>query len=86
MFEEIIREIQKQERIINNAQKSKEELYQKLLSAKESNSLTVKQASELLNCSVGLIYKKINSGELKAQKIGSAIRVSKTDLQKMGSM
>lgn len=85
-FEEIIGEIRKQEKIINEAQNVKEQLYKKLLDAEESSydSITVKQASKILNCSVGLIYKKINCGELKAQKIGSAIRVSKMEVQAIG--
>ena len=85
-IEEIIKEIRKQERIINEAQKSKEQLYEQLLNNDDNcfDSISVKQASRLLDVSQGLIYKKINSGELKARKIGSTIRVSKKEVLKLG--
>lgn len=84
--EEIVAEIKKQERIINEAQKNKEQLYEQLLEANEKSFdlITVKQASKMLNVSVGLIYQKITSGDLKAQRIGSAIRLSKKAVEKLG--
>ena len=82
--EEIVSEIRKQEGIINEAQKVKERLYQKLLTcgSEEYDLVSVKEASRILDCSLGLIYKRINSGELRTVKIGSAIRVYKSELVK----
>ena len=84
--EEIISEIRKQEKIINDAQKTKESLYQKLLNsgAEDFDLITVKEASRLLNVSLGTIYNRINAGELKTKKIGSAIRLFKSDILKIG--
>lgn len=85
-IEEIVSQIRKQERIINDAQKTKEQLYEQLLEADEKNYdlITVKQASRMLNVSVGLIYQKITSGDIKAQRIGSAIRLSRKAVEKLG--
>ena len=85
-IEEIVKEIKRQERIINDAQKTKAELYEQLLETNEKSFdlITVKQASKMLNVSVGLIYQKITSGELKAQRIGSAIRLSRKAVEKRG--
>ena len=85
--EEIISEIRKQEKIINDAQKTKESLYQKLLNSgtEDFDLISVKEASRILNVSLGTIYNRINNGELKSRKIGSVIRVSKSDLLKLGA-
>lgn len=88
MLEEIISKIKKQEQIINNAQKEKELLYRELLESEEKGCelITVKQASRLLNVSVGLIYQKINSGEFKSKRLGSAIRLYKSEIEKYGGL
>ena len=85
--EEIISEIRKQERIINEAQKTKESLYQKLLNSgtEDFDLISVKEASRILGVSLGAIYHWINSGELKSKRIGSVIRVFKSDILKMGA-
>ena len=85
--EEIISEIRKQEKIINDAQKTKESLYQKLLNSgtEDFDLISVKEASRILGVSLGTVYNKINSGELKARKIGTVIRVLKSDLLKLGA-
>lgn len=80
--EEIISEIRKQERIINDAQKTKESLYQKLLNSgtEDFDLISVKEASRILGVSLGTVYNKINSGEFKAKRIGTVIRVFKSDI------
>ena len=80
--EEIISEIRKQERIINDAQKTKESLYQQLLNAgtEDFDLISVKEASRILNVSLGTIYNKINANELRTKRIGSVIRVFKSDI------
>ena len=85
--EEIISEIRKQENIINEAQKTKESLYQKLLNSgtEDFDLISVKEASRILGVSLGTIYNRINSGELKSKRIGSVIRVSKSDILKLGA-
>lgn len=42
--------------------------------------LTVKQVSERLNVSVGLVYKIIQQGKLNAHRINSAYRISEEQL------
>lgn len=83
--EEIISEIRKQEKIINDAQKTKESLYQKLLNSgtEDFDLISVKEASRILGVSLGTIYNKVNSGELRTKRIGSAIRVFKSDILKI---
>lgn len=85
--EEIVTEIRKQEKIINEAQKVKESLYQKLLNSgtEDFDLISVKEASRILDVSLGTIYNRINSGELRAVKIGTVIRVRKSELLKMGA-
>ena len=80
--EEIISEIRKQEQIINEAQKTKESLYQKLLNSgtEDFDLISVKEASRILGVSLGTIYNRVNSGELRSFKIGTVIRVYKSDL------
>ena len=48
---------------------------------KEDCMLTVRDVSERLNCSIGLVYKVINQGKLKAHRINSAFRISEQHLQ-----
>ena len=83
--EEIISEIRKQEKIINEAQKAKESLYQKLLNSgtEDFDLISVKEASRILNVSLGTIYNRINSGDLRSYKIGTVIRVKKSELLKV---
>ena len=85
--EEIISEIRKQERIINDAQKTKESLYQKLLNSgtEDFDLISVKEASRILGVSLGTVYNLVNSGELKSKRVGSVIRVFKSDILKMGA-
>lgn len=80
--EEIIRELKKQDKIIDEAQKTKRELYQKLEScgAEEYDWITVQAAAKLIDVSVCTIYNKINSGALKTKHINSSIRVSKKQI------
>ena len=82
--EEIITAIRKQEQIINEAQKTKESLYQKLLNSgtEDFDLISVKEASRILGVSLGTIYNRVNSGELWSFKIGTVIRVYKSDLLK----
>ena len=82
--EEIVSEIRKQEKIINEAQKAKESLYQKLLNSgtEDFDLISVKEASRILNVSLGTIYNRINSGDLRSYKIGTVIRVKKSELLK----
>lgn len=79
--EEIIKEIRKQEEIINNAQKRKNELYDELMGA-DFNLVSVKEAARLLNVSVPTVYNMVTSGELESKRIGGTIRINKNNLQK----
>ena len=80
--EEIIRELKKQDKIIDEAQKTKRELYQKLESCgkEEYDWITVQAAAKLIDVSVCTIYNKINSGALKTKHINSSVRVSKKQI------
>lgn len=80
--EEIIKELKKQDRIIDEAQKTKKELYAKLETAgqEEYGWISVKAAAKLIDVSVCTIYNKINCGALKTKHIGSSIRVSKKEI------
>lgn len=80
--EEIIKELKRQDKIIDEAQKTKRELYQKLEScgAEEYDWITVQAAAKLIDVSVCTIYNKINCGALKTKHIGSSIRVSKKEI------
>ena len=80
--EEIIKELKKQDRIIDEAQKTKKELYQKLESAgkEDYDWISVQAAAKLIDVSVYTIYNKINRGALKTKHINSAIRVSKKEI------
>ena len=83
--EEIISEIRKQEKIINDAQRAKESLYQQLLNSgtEDFDLVSVKEASRILNVSLGTVYNKINAGELKTKRIRNVIRLYKSDLVKI---
>ena len=80
--EEIIKELKKQDRIIDDAQKVKKELYAKLESAgnEDYDWITVQTAARLIDVSVCTIYNKINARALKTKHIGSAVRVSKQEV------
>lgn len=80
--EEIVEEIRRQERIINEAQRVKDGLYDSLLAAGSGGFelISVKEAARLLGVSVGTVYNKINSGELRARHVSSAIRLLRTDV------
>ena len=80
--EEIVDEIRKQEKIINEAQKAKELLYQKLLDvgSEEFDYISVKEAARIVNVSVAFIYNKINIGKLTPKYFGSLIRVRKSEV------
>jgi len=79
--EEIIKEIRKQEEIINEAQRKKAALYDELLGA-DFNLVSVKEAARLLNVSIPTVYNMINSGELEAKRIGGVIRINKANMRK----
>lgn len=80
--EEIIKELKKQDRIIDDALKAKKELYAKLETAgkEDYDWISVQAAAKLIDVSVYTIYNKINSGTLKTKHINSAIRVSKKEI------
>ena len=80
--EEIIKELKKQDKIIDDAQKTKRELYAKLERAgnEDYDWITVQTAARLIDVSVCTIYNKINAGSLKTKHIGSAVRVSKKEV------
>ena len=80
--EEIIKELKKQDRIIDDALKAKKELYEKLESAgkEDYDWISVQAAAKLIDVSVYTIYNKINAGALKTKHINSAIRVSKKEV------
>jgi excisionase family DNA binding protein len=48
--------------------------------------ISVKEASRLLDVSVYTIYNKINAGELQTKRIGSVIRVYKSQLAKINDI
>ena len=65
--EDIIAEIRREEKIINEAQKRKEVLYDKLLKSSDDDFdfVSVKEAARLLDVSLGTIYNQINSGKIR---------------------
>lgn len=77
--EDIILEIRKQDRIIDEAQKAKRILFEELETADEE-WISAKKAASLLSVSIGVIYNKINSGELETKNIGSTKRVRKSQV------
>ena len=80
--EDIIAEIRREEKIINEAQKRKEVLYDKLLKSSDDDFdfVSVKEAARLLDVSLGTIYNQINSGKIRVEKIGSVMRIRKSEL------
>lgn len=84
-LEDIVREIRRQEKIINSAQAEKDRLYDKLLMSgdEDFDLISVKEASRLLGVSYGTVYNKVNSGELAHRRIGSAIRVFRSEVVKI---
>lgn len=83
--EEIIKEIKKQDAIIDGAQAIKKGLYQKLLDAgtEEFDLITVKEAARILDVSLATIYSKINNGQLRTRHICSSVRVYKSEILKI---
>ena len=84
-FEQIIAEIKAQEVIINNAQKVKADLIDRLQNADAENYdwVSVKKASEILDVSLGMIYKKIEAGKLEVKLIGSKKFVKKSAIMEL---
>lgn len=80
--EEIIKDMKKQDKIIIDALKEKQKLYEQLASAgnEDYDWISVKQAARILDISEGVIYYKINNGELQTKRIKSAIRVRKSEI------
>lgn len=78
-LEEIIRELKKQDKIIDEAQQAKRNLYAQLDNA-DCEWISVQTASKLLGVSVGTIYNKINDGSLTVKNILSAKRVKKSEV------
>lgn len=52
-----------------------------LMGAVEKHVFSLKDASEILECHPETLRKAIKAGELKAAKIGTEYRISKSDLQ-----
>ena len=80
--EEIISEIRKQDLVILDAMKKRDELLNRL---EESDSesydwLSVKKAAEVLQVSLGMIYKRIDKGDLQVKYIGSKKFVKKSEI------
>lgn len=80
--EEIIKEIKRQDRIIDEAQAVKRGLYEQLANADADGYdwITVQTAAKILGVSVGTVYSKINSGALEAKRIASSLRVRKSEV------
>ena len=78
-FEEVIKEIKRQDKIIDEAQQKKKELYAELDNA-DCEWISVQTASRLLGVSTGTIYNKINDGSLTVKQILSAKRVKKSEV------
>ena len=80
--EEIIKEIQKQDAIIDSAQIVKRGLYEQLKNAgsEDYDWISVNAASKILGVSVCTIYNKINSGKLHTRHIESSVRVRKSEV------
>ena len=80
--EEIIKELRRQDKVINDALANKQLLYEQLAKAgtEDYDWITVLTASEILGVSVGTIYNKINAGELNTKRIKTSVRVSKKEI------
>lgn len=81
--EEIISELQKQDKIIDEAQKAKKALYAKLDQVADYDWITVRAAANILGVSDGTVYNKVNSGELSSRRIASSVRVRKSEVVKI---
>lgn len=83
--EEILKEIKKQDKIIDDAQMVKRGLYEKLENAgsEEYDWISVQAAARLLGVSVCTVYNKINSGKLKTRHIESSVRVRKSEVMEI---
>lgn len=80
--EEIISEIRKQDDLIRDAMKKRDELLHQL---EETDSeyydwMSVKKAAEVLQVSLGMIYKRIDKGDLQVKYIGSKKFVKKSEI------
>lgn len=80
--EEIIKELKKQDKIIDEALKTKRGLYEKLetVGTEEYDWISVQAAANILGVSVGTIYAKINNGSLTVKHILSSKRVRKSEV------
>ena len=80
--EEIIKELQRQDKVITDALVNKQSLYEQLAKAgtEDFDWITVQTASKILGVSVGTIYNKINAGELNTKRIKTSVRVSKKEI------
>lgn len=80
--EEILKEIKRQDKIIDEAQKAKRSLYEKLENAgsEDYDWISVQSAAKLIDVSVCTIYTKINNGKLNTKHICSSVRVSKSEV------
>ena len=80
--EEIIKEIKKQDEIIDQAQQKKKELYNKLDRAglEDYDWITVQKAARISSISASTLYYKINRGELQTKYIGSSVRIRESEV------
>lgn len=77
--EEIIQEIKRQDKQIDECQSKKRELF-KMLEEADDDFISVKSAARMLDVSEGTLYNRINSGILKSKRIGAVLRVRKSDV------
>lgn len=80
--EEIISEIRKQDDLIRDAMKKRDELLHQLeeTDSESYDWLSVKKAAEVLQVSLGMIYKRIDKGDLQVKHIGSKKFVKKSEI------
>lgn len=80
--EEIISEIRKQDDLIRDAMKKRDELLHQLeeTDSESYDWLSVKKAAEVLQVSLGMIYKRIDKGDLQVKYIGSKKFVKKSEI------
>lgn len=81
-IENIITELEKEQKAITQASKNVDRLLKELRLAPfgDYDYVTVKTASEKSNMSVCWIYNKINNGQLKAIRKGAKIFISAKEL------
>lgn len=80
--EEIISEIRKQDDLIRDAMKKRDELLHQLeeTDSESYDWMSVKKAAEVLQVSLGMIYKRIDKGDLQVKYIGSKKFVKKSEI------